>query len=39
VGRLVVAAFFKPFAKRFALALLGKVCLLLRPLVECLAIF
>jgi hypothetical protein len=25
VGRLVVAAFFKAFAKRFALALLGKV--------------
>ena len=26
VGRLVVAAFFKAFTKRFALALLGKVC-------------
>lgn len=39
VGRLVVAAFFKAFAKRFALALLGKVCRLLRLLVERLAIF
>jgi hypothetical protein len=35
----VVAAFFKAFTKRFALALLGKVCLLLRPLIERLAIF
>jgi hypothetical protein len=40
VGRLVVAAFFKAFAERFALALPAKVCLLLlRLLVERLAIF
>lgn len=39
VGRLVVTAFFKAFAERFALALPAKVCLLLRLLVERLAIF
>jgi hypothetical protein len=39
VGRLAVAAFFKAFAERFALALPAKVCLLLRLLVERLAIF
>jgi hypothetical protein len=39
VGRLVNRSLLKSFAKHFALALLGKVRLLLRPLVERLAIF
>jgi hypothetical protein len=39
VGRLVATAFFKPLVARVALAMLAKVCLLLRLLVERLAIF